>query len=245
MKSFNHGSAVHQDQATDRKHRQSRAFTLIELLVVISIIALLIAMLLPAIKQARENARAIACGSNLRQMGIGVEAYKGEWQGHYLPLQGAIQGSCGNIGTWFSLLRDFGGVQDEKVFICPSRPERDGFNYLNVGYAYNYQYFTHVQSPESGNIGISGFCPSANYMVPITEDLIQQPSATIMITDSNLHDNDGNPQYYVGWLGTGLVDPKFLPELRHLESTNILFADTHVGSAGEEIYHSGELWDRL
>ncbi len=236
---------MHPNQATGRGHRQAGAFTLIELLVVISIIALLIAMLLPAIKQARENARAITCMSNLRQLGIGVEVYKGEWQQHFLPLTGAIQGSCGDIGTWFTLLRDFAGIHDEKVFICPVRPERNGFNYLNIGYAYNYQYLTHVQSPQSGNFSAGGFCPTANYMIPITSELIQQPSATIVLTDSNLHDDDGNPQYYVGWLNPGLLDPLFVPELRHMERTNVLFADVHVDTAGEEIYTSPDLWDRL
>jgi len=55
--------------------RRSHAFTLIELLVVISIIALLIAILLPSLTRAREAARRSLCGSNLRQIGISMHAY--------------------------------------------------------------------------------------------------------------------------------------------------------------------------
>jgi len=62
-------------------------FTLVELLVVIAIIALLIGLLLPALSSARDAARAATCGSNLRQIGIGLGYYINDNQ-EYMPREG-------------------------------------------------------------------------------------------------------------------------------------------------------------
>jgi prepilin-type N-terminal cleavage/methylation domain-containing protein/prepilin-type processing-associated H-X9-DG protein len=67
--------------------RAERAFTLIELLVVISIIAVLAALLMPAIRMVREMALGTACASNLRQIHLAAALYSQDWDGCVLPCQ--------------------------------------------------------------------------------------------------------------------------------------------------------------
>ncbi|HEX8465200.1 MAG TPA: DUF1559 domain-containing protein [Abditibacterium sp.] len=91
-----------------------RAFTLIELLVVIAIIAILASILFPVFGRARENARRSSCQSNIKQIGLGFEQYKNDYDGYYT-------GSVVNNISWSTLIDPY--IKNTQIFICPSASE--------------------------------------------------------------------------------------------------------------------------
>ena len=79
-----------------RNHRNNsagsgRGFTLIELLVVISIVAILIAILLPALERAKRAGMVIRCASNFRQLGIGLKVYTDQFNHKYPPKPAGVE----------------------------------------------------------------------------------------------------------------------------------------------------------
>ncbi|BAM05316.1 pilus assembly FimT family protein [Phycisphaera mikurensis] len=111
-----------------RSSRASGAFTLIELLVVISIIALLIGILLPALGAARETARTAACLSNLRQVSIGTYAYATDSRSFVAPPSEDNTRKIGPQGFagvyWWNRLDELDYVQAtegfDSGFMCPA-----------------------------------------------------------------------------------------------------------------------------
>ena len=78
---------------------ETGAFTLIELLVVIAIIAILAAMLLPALARAKETGKRISCLNNLRQLSLAAQMYVNDNQGTYPPRHDTTAGRTGFTTT--------------------------------------------------------------------------------------------------------------------------------------------------
>ncbi len=132
-----------------RKNKAQQGFTLVELLVVIAIIAILSALLLPAVNRAREAAKQARCLSNLRQIGFGWQMYLQDF-GAFPPnteiLGSIFGGKTGSDGQWGGnlpadqrILNPYvqGGLAADspmEVFRCPSD---DGFNDGEAGSAFD------------------------------------------------------------------------------------------------------------
>ena len=134
---------------------KQNGFTLIEILVVVAIIALLVAILLPSLRQARSQAKRLVCKSNLRQLAIGWDLYLSDHDGKFFQginanleyggWEGLVKASPRPLNRYLGLDDDLKAENSAMVFYCPAdtggvpgyAQKEKAFKYLGTSYQTN------------------------------------------------------------------------------------------------------------
>jgi prepilin-type N-terminal cleavage/methylation domain-containing protein/prepilin-type processing-associated H-X9-DG protein len=214
-----------------KTRRGSCGFTLIELLVVIAIIAILAAMLLPALSRARGAAQKTACLNNMRQIGLGALMYVQD-------SQDVFPGSASNaIGhqpdDWIYWQQGIPGVQlqdsriiiplggrvNTNIFLCPADRR------IGPGPAYLYSYTMVSVTYGGANHGITSIVLGGTYQ-PFRQSQVKRGSEKLMLAEEEVTASQPDDGRFL-LTGDGVSAANFISS-RHSKKANITFADGHV-----------------
>ena len=212
----NSGKIIDHEKITTENglEMSKKRFTLIELLVVIAIIAILAAMLLPALSKARDVAKSISCVNKMKQFGQAGNFYQGDNQ-DYLPYTAATGDNtvwCTEAGWASTYLLGVDAYEKNKTFFrCPSQANPNPQPKFE-----NYSY--------GSNIDFGAVVMWADQLYQKKNSQVKKsPSVMTHIIDSAGNSGDAGSYYgaFYDWNNFGV---------RHNKRSNVLFLDGHVGN---------------